>query len=342
MGSTRINRLVAVALILSSVFVTLIGFEYFLTWENSFEPYPASRLAIEGKDYLFEYPVQNLFDESRPESKKPKLYVVGDSFVAGLACAKRQQDLSGHLQRLIGDTVEVVNLGVGGKDPSNYIDVLTYFPVRKGDKVVVVLYDNDIHMSRESCELATRQEKNWPVYVPTFCDSLISNRSVPKDEEGFWRHANQIVKRYKTFELLKEAIANLPYVSNWLYRSEYVSRWSDFDSEENRWIVSTIPVMKDIAEKRGAQFLLVYYPNTNAISSDDRRHKIWLSFIEHVFQTTQIRIDDPYPFFIQNARRRSMVWSLTDKHPSCDAHSIMAQYLYKLIYVSRNTPSRLH
>ena len=89
-------------------------------------------------------------------NRKSKVFLLGDSFVAGLTCAKKQQNLSGHLQGLMGDGVEVVNLGVGGKDPSHYTDFLTYFPIRQGDKGVVVLYDNDIHMSKETCELATR------------------------------------------------------------------------------------------------------------------------------------------------------------------------------------------
>jgi len=340
--SAKTGRLAGAAIVLASVFLALAAFEYFLAWENSPEPYPPSRVTIQGKEYPFLYPVRDLFSEGHSVNEKRKLFLLGDSFVAGWACAKKQQNLSGHLQRLMGAGVEVVNLGVGGKDPSNYVDLLNHFPIREGDKVVVVLYDNDIHISRETCELSVRQQRNWPLHVPEFCAALIANQSVAKDEEGFLRHGNQILKQFKTFELIKESAYNLPYLSSLFYRSEYTNRWNDFDSEENRWIVSSLPVMRNVAERKGAQFFLAYYPNTNAISADDWRHRVWLKFIEHASRKTQILIGDPYPFFVQNAPRKAMVWSFTDKHPSCDAHLIMARYLHQFVSDSRNARARSH
>ena len=325
------GKLANVLLGLASCLAVLVAFEYLLVLENRFEPYPATSLTIEAKEYLFHYPVQKLIDPSPSTSKEARIFLLGDSFVAGMACVNKQQDLSAHLQQLVGHDVTVVNLGVPGKDPSNYIDLLGFLPLRRGDRVVVILYDNDIHMSRETCELAIRQKHHFAVHVPKFCAALTDDTAAPKDEEGALRRMNQILKRYKIFELIKESTYNLPYASDLFYRTEYANRWVEFDSEENRWIRSTIPIMKNISETKGANFSLLYYPNTNAISRDDPRHTVWLKFIEHARRTMQVEIGDPYPFFIRKAPRKSMVWSLTDKHPSCDAHGIMAQYVYDFI-----------
>jgi len=235
------------------------------------------------------------------------------------------------LQRLLGDSVEVINLGVGGKDPSNYIDFLSFFPIGRGDKVVVILYDNDIHMSQETCELTMRQQKEYPIFSPSFCPSMTQGLSNSKDKQGLLNKANQLFKEFKVFQLAKESSYNIPYFSNMFYRTDFINRWNQFSSEENRWIVSTIPVMRSIAKARDAQFILTYYPNTNLISPEDRRHDIWLNFATFVSNNTGIQLNDPYFYFIETAPRKSMVWSLTDKHPSCDAHLIMAKYLYDLM-----------
>src|SRR5262245_32226772 len=135
LSSNRIGKVANALLVLCSILATLVGFEYFLVRENRFDPGPAWSLKVQGKEYLFQYPVQGLLDAGRSAAKS-RVYVLGDSFVAGLACAKKHQDLSGHLQKLTGDSADVVNLGAGGKDPSNYIDLLSYFSIQRGDKVV--------------------------------------------------------------------------------------------------------------------------------------------------------------------------------------------------------------
>lgn len=329
MSSTKTNKLAAFLLVTVSVFVTLIGFECFLRWEDSYEHYPYSQMKIKGETYPFVYPVEKLFRKDDSANKKTNVLLIGDSFVSAIACAKEKQNLSGHLQTLLGDGIEVVNLGVGGKDPANYIDFLMHFPIRKDDLIVVVLYDNDIHMSKDTCRTALRQKGIFPpLHVPDFCSQLTTTMSVQKDEDGFLRQLNQVLKdRSKLFQLIKESAYNIPGVSNLFYRSEFTKRWNDFNADETKWILSTLPIMREIVEQKGARFLLTYYPNTNAISAEDPRHKIWLDFGQYVLEKSQIKLHDPYPFFVQHAQRKSMVWSLTDKHPSCDAHALMAQFL---------------
>jgi len=84
---------------------------------------------------------------------------------------------------------------------------------------------------------------------------------------------------------------------------------------------------------RGGSVLFTYYPNTNAISDKDERHAIWKRFIKFLEKNDGIKISDPYPYFIKNAPEKSMVWSLTDKHPNCEAHSLMAEYIFNNLQI---------
>ena len=86
--------------------------------------------------------------------------------------------------------------------------------------------------------------------------------------------------------------------------------------------------MKQIIEAKGGSVHFTYYPNTNNININDPRHDQWLKFISHVDESKNIYVSDPYPYFIEKANSSSMVWSLTDKHPNCAAHKIMADHIY--------------
>ena len=120
---------------------------------------------------------------------------------------------------------------------------------------------------------------------------------------------------------------NVPFISDIFYRTEYQAKWADFGAEETIWLIKSLQEIEKVVRNRNAKLLLAYYPNTNAIVKDDLRHVTWLKFIQYFEQKTNLEILDPYPFFIKNAPDRSMVWSLTDKHPNCAAHGLMAKFL---------------
>ena len=123
----------------------------------------------------------------------------------------------------------------------------------------------------------------------------------------------------------------MPLFSEYFYRNEYIARWNKFDDEETKWLISSIKLIENITKAKGANIKFTYYPNTNAINSIDPRHSVWTEFILEVFSQIEVEIDDPYPYFIKNASQTSMIWSLTDKHPSCEAHDIMGKHISDLI-----------
>lgn len=307
----------------ASVLLALIAFETFLVLHNRSEA--VDLISVDIKGYRYEFireahtPSPLTFD-----NQKKELLLLGDSFVAGVSCAGIGKNLSGHLNQLPESEYRAVNLGVGGINPADYIDILDEIPIGKEDSVLVVLYDNDIHLSARNCQQIKRQSVDYSSYVPPVCNSKES--FVDKSNQTIGSNANNLLKRFKVTQLVKESLAQIPYLTPFFYRTNYQRRWSDFESEENTWIRSSLLTMSDIVHQKGAQLRFSYYPNTNRISKDDVRHANWLKFLAYMAEHEGVTVSDPYPFFIDQADGQSMVWSLTDKHPSCDAHYLMAEF----------------
>ena len=311
-------------LILGSCVIGLVLFEIFLVQENKFKPVERIFVDIHGTSYPFlktettESPIQ-----ISPNSRD--LLILGDSFTEGVVCAKDNANFPSHLSKMMSSEVKVINLGVGGLNNADYVDFLDYFDTSNDDLALVTLYDNDIHVSPKNCDQIKRQAEKYNVYVPNFCTA--NTKIIDKSNQSLLQKLNNSIKHFKIVQLLKESAFQIPLLKKYFYRSEYRNNWNDFDSEENKWLRSTLRVMKQQMTRGGGSIVFTYYPNTNQISDTDIRHKIWLRFIEYVRENEGIEILDPYPYFIKNALQKSMVWSLTDKHPNCAAHEIMAKFL---------------
>jgi len=342
MNLRRINFfLISFLIILLSTFLALFIFEIFLRIENYSKPYEKIKIEIFGRNYFFQ---KHLSNNEIEENKKNNFYVIGDSFVEGSVCASKNENITGHLAKTIKD-YKVYNLGVGGKDPSHYIDFINFFPINEGDIVAVVLYDNDVHISNDTCSIIMRQKEIFPIYVPNYCkpkkSQILGSKNenfehqvfIPKDQSGknfLLKKINYYFKNLFLFRLFKESLYNFPFLSKYFYREEFKQNIGNFDSEENKWLISSIIVTKKQVEEFGAKFYLYYYPNTNKIEKEDPRHDSWRLFARKLFIDFGIKLNDPYPFFIQKSKKTSMVWSLTDKHPNCEAHKIMASYIEKI------------
>lgn len=309
-------------LICLSTLATLAVIEGYLIHDNAFS-------APTGYAYAgSELPYQLLVDIEHEASPGNTLYVLGDSFVAGIACAADKQDFPSRLDAQL-NSVKVLNLGVPGGSLVNYIDIVEKLPLTTGDSVLVVLYDNDIHIARQDCQLAKSQSERHNSFYPQTCQAIGSTSGPTKDEQGFLRWLNTYLRDFKLVQLLKESAYNVPLLQQFFYRRERDSLWSLPDSDEFKLLSSSLVLLDSLLHDTGVSVFYTYYPNTNFIDASDPRHALWQGFIGYASNTLGINISDPFPYFVANAPERSMVWSLTDKHPDCAAHGIMADYVRK-------------
>ncbi len=320
-----------VILIGISVAVPLVAIEAFLRWDNSFAPVDNHVREIDGIGYNFSVPTDRL---STPDPDTRRVMLIGDSFIAGRNCAAKQENVTGHLERLMGERdLDLVNLGVDGRDGAHFVEIVEEFRagVGPGDEVVVVLYDNDIHLSTETCRLITRQSAEHGITVPALCNDILAGGARPLDEDTVLKRINRQIRDVRTFALVKEAAFNIPALQGLYTRGTHISKWADLESDEFQWMVDTISLLDALVEEQGADFILAYYPNINALTPADPRHQIWRTFIDSLEEKTGIETLDPFPFFVENTPATSLAWSLTDKHPNCIAHGLMARYLLETV-----------
>ena len=300
--------------------------ELFLYLENKRKPIDWA--IIEINDYKYSFIKSNSTrDPLALNEAEQELLVVGDSFVSGWACARDDANFPSHLQKMLEGKTNVVNLGVGGSNPGDYIDFLDSLNISKGDVSLITLYDNDIYVAPKTCLQSIRQAEKHKIHVPEFCKN--TSTILEKSNESIAQKINNRIKKFKTVRLIKESLVQIPFFRKYFFRTDFLNLWTDFDSDENKWLRSTLKAMVEQMKQKGGEALFIYYPNTNRISVGDVRHQTWLKFIDYVSKNDNIKIADPYPFFIANATSQSMVWSLTDKHPNCEAHSLMADFTFK-------------
>jgi hypothetical protein len=329
--------LAKITLLVASVAVSLALIEAFLVWDNHYPPVDRHFVEINGVIYDFLEPIDRF---ATPDPPTRRVMLIGDSFTAGLVCVVAGENVSGHLERRLDDRdIDLVNLGVEGRDVPHYVDLIEEVRsgVGLGDDVVVILYHNDILLSERTCQLIDRHSAVYGITKPARCTDILAGAAQSLNEDTWLKRLNVFMRKenVRTFVLVKEAAFNIPFLKGLYTREALGSQWDALDSDEFRWMVDSIVLMRDLVEAQGATFILAYYPNTNAISGDDPRHLTWRSFIDALEAETGITTLDPYPHFIEHAPSSSLVWSLTDRHPSCTAHGIMADYLYETVIDGR-------
>ena len=134
----------------TSVFFVIALFEIFLIYDNYYPQPKRHIIEIEDTKYGFINETDLSFF-AEPTSETLDVFVLGDSFAEGVHCAKNRLDFPSRLQTHLANKFRVHNLAVGGKNTADYIDILSNLELDKSDTVLIVLYDNDIHVNNQNC-----------------------------------------------------------------------------------------------------------------------------------------------------------------------------------------------
>ena len=316
-------------IVLISFLGVFVFFEIFLIWDNYYKKFENPYL-LKSKNFEYAF-YTNEDDLNNPNISR--IFILGDSMVAGSTCANSNKNITGHLNNFLNKSdnkkIKFINLGREALTVTNYIDVIENLKISKNDKVFIFLCENDIHINKEVCLIARDQKEYLNLDYPLSCNNILEDQLSEKNNNSILKKINNNLLIFKTFIIFKEAVANISQINHLFYRSEFRKLWSDYRSEENKFIISSIISLDNIVRSKGASFYIGYYPLTNSISSDNPQHKRWLKFIKYMQTNYEINIFDPYPYLIENKTQKNMTWSLTDKHPSCDGHEIIAKYVYE-------------
>ena len=177
-------------LILGSCIIGLILFEFFLVQENKSKPVERIHIDIHGTSYPF-LKTETTASPMQISPNSRDLLILGDSFTAGVVCAKDNANFPSHLSKMMSSKVKVINLGVVGKNNADYVDFLDYFDTSNDDFALVTLYDNDIHVSPKNCDQIKRQAEKHNVYVPNFCAA--NKEVIDKSNRSFLQKLNKSI-----------------------------------------------------------------------------------------------------------------------------------------------------
>lgn len=312
-------------IIFFSISFTIILCELFLRYDDSY---------IFPDQYSYElservYSFTNKIDFNN-FSDKERILIMGDSFTAGFKDASNKKDFPSQLIKLIPDYEgSIINMGIGGKSIINYIDWSHHLKLNSNDTIIIVLYENDIMLDKENCNLIKKYELITNINVPSICYEIISGKIEPKHNDTLLKKINNYINDYYIIKLIKNVLYQFEYLQKKYTRSEIQNLWGDFDSEENIFARESLIYLNEYVQLYDSNIVFTYFPNTHQIKKNKKRNKkTWSDFIEYM-KKNNIIILDPYEFFYKNSTSDRMVFSLSDSHPNDEANLLMAKFLSK-------------
>jgi hypothetical protein len=305
-----------------SLLFCLVLLELFLYFENYSKKYLKYPVKIFDKNFSTNDDIETL------KYKNNLNIFIGDSFTQGEVCAGSKKDLVSQLNKLQDNYF--YNLGIPNGNPIRYIQLLKNFKPNQLSNVILVLYFNDINLDKSSCYFYQKQKKELTFY-PKICDSLLSSNEDSSNDTILKKLDNFLENKLKSWLLLREALINISFFKQFYNRSSWVYSFEDAKLEQNKAILNDILFIKENLKKNNVNFYVTYYPDVNYLEANNKISNVWNNFIQIADKNYDIKIYDPWKFFLKNKLSSNMVWSLTDNHPNCDAHLMMAKYINQII-----------
>ena len=277
---------------------------------------------------------------------RPPIVVLGDSMVAGVNCG-HEQNLIGHFGRAIqpiASGYKVLNLGSANSSVFAYLDQLRGFVAANGAPagIIVMLYANDVDVIEpQMCRVAeviehsdrlTAADKDE---VRAFCRAVAS-----EDRDGVgetpWFAIGGPVDRWLygesyAYRFLRESFARLvSHLGNGepIGRLRYPALWSDPESREFRMVAAGLSAIKAIADEQGIPMMVAFYPPTEFLSPDNPMYRATETAARALMARLRLPVQNGFDAYIGDARASvNMARSLTDAHPNCLAHRILAEWL---------------
>ena len=276
-----------------------------------------------------------------PDSMKdprPAILVVGDSFVVGQKCGY-ENNLTGHMQSEIEKLeipYKILNLGSEGTSVFTYLSHVEDF-IREHPRpaaIVVVLYSNDIEIFTDPGLCRYSETLASSVRFPNVkfereTASCRTGQTKERDLFGLGGGIDRTLYRFSyVYRLLRGLIAKVAFTFSDVGRMRYVEPWTDPDSVEFQGILIALSEIKRLAQIHQIPLVIAFYPNVEDLSGRGEIYEAVGQAVRHLGEQLGLQVYNGYEAFVGNPEADDrMVWSLTNLHPSCDAHGIMADWL---------------
>jgi lysophospholipase L1-like esterase len=238
------------------------------------------------------------------DRESPKIFVLGDSFTAGHGIRSPSETYAGQLRALIGNQVEVLNLGRNGSDTRDELARLEQFPLEP-DLLVMQYFGNDIEVA------AAGHGFDFTTSFEPYGD------------------VNVVVK----WTLLSSYLLNYAY---WLFPHGDTAGYAQtllrahLDPAVTSDHFRDLAGIVDFAENRGIPVIVVVFPFLADLSKSESYTQPVGAFFE-ARGVPVIQVAD----LVRNVPLRSRVVNSNDSHPSPLVHRLVAERLYDVISEQR-------
>jgi hypothetical protein len=321
-------------MVICSIVVAILVMEVFL-WLNDYAPERVD------DNHIYDWNGHKHRVVANPDNVKdprPAILIVGDSFVVGSKCGY-EHNLTGQMQRAIerlGVSYKVLNFGSDGSSVFTYLshveDFIQEHP--RPAAIVVVLYSNDIEIftDRALCRYSETiaSSGRFPnVKLEREIATCTTGQTKERDLFGLRGGIDRTLYRLShTYRLLRELIARVAFAFSDVGRRRYLEPWTDPNSAEFQGLLIALSETKRLAQIHRIPFVIAFYPNVENLSGQGEIYEAVGQAVPHLRERLGLQVYNGYEAFLGNPKADDrMVWSLTDLHPSCDAHEIMADWL---------------
>ena len=289
------------------IFVVLeIGFRWFFVQSDGF----LHTLAAKRWHEKYWEPVNAFGFRDREISKeelssKRKLFVVGDSFVAGIGIENQEDRFSNRLGKLLPPNWIVLNFGRNGWNTSQELEALRAFPT-KPDLIVWSYYINDIEDA--AGKVGARTYPNLWIRTPWLRFAVGNSYFL---NFVYWRY-------FRAFS----RIASGP---------RWKSMEADFQNQEV-WQLHRLELqdLLDYTRQRHIALLVVLFPRLTDVDGS----LYATAKVAKVFQEGEVPVIN-LSSYLTGLDPQDLIVNSVDAHPNVTVHQEVAQLIYKEIKTRR-------
>ncbi len=245
------------------------------------------------------------------DTLKNKMVMLGDSYVAGHGTKNVQDRMSNLLEKKLGNSYRVFNLGKNGSTTTDEFDRLKNFPY-KYDKLILVHVPNDLEYLDNNDETNQIEEAEEINNSNGFVDFFI--------KESFFIN-------FLSYTIIGDAVRGIAGILSGTINTQIneIPNYPYSDSAKLRKHFSNLLMIDKELKEHQIKLLIVSFPFPG--NEDSKAAYYYQQFIKQL-KLTNLNYLDAMPICNQLKRRQQIVSTL-DGHPSVKVQQMVTDSIFK-------------
>tara|TARA_B110000503_G_scaffold98588_1_gene147720 strand:+ start:351 stop:1334 length:984 start_codon:yes stop_codon:yes gene_type:complete len=306
-----------------SFFIPLFLVEFYLILNQKSPNYEIYKYKVNGVTYTFNDKPELYFNDDTSE----KIIFLGDSFTFGKVCAGEKKDFVNLLKKKYKkkNNIKIFNFASRSRGPSDYLNIYKNFQQNEKNlkKLIVVLNHNDISLNVTDCKTIEVLNRLNLFPIIKKCKKTLETKK-DRFSGTLIKSLDNFLEKTLTWQFIRTKLYSFSFLRKYYGSSNIDDLYKDNQSIEFINYLNLLSRIQLEAKKDGVSLEFIYFNDVHYLKDDNP--KSWTSFNIYA-NKVGIKIHDSWDYFMQHKEADNMAWSLTDHHPNCKAHEIMANYL---------------